>query len=213
MICETNDYRRYLLLAAATFTALSTVTILSAQSQQNSISLTNPRTVPDKSKSNNGGKQQNEMNGVNDFDFLVGEWRVHHRRLKRGSNEWVESDGTCSNRPLMGGAANMEEHALNAPNGYRALALRSYDSKTGQWAIWWLDGRYPSGPLDPPVKGRFENGVGTFYGDDTFNGKPIRVRFLWTRVMSNAPRWEQAFSSDGGKNWETNWIMDFTRLK
>ena len=92
--------------------------------------------------------------GLHDFDFLRGEWRVHHRRMKPGTQQWVEFEGTCSNRQLMDGAANMEEHALDAPAGaYRALALRAYDSTTGQWAIWWLDGRYPSGPLDPPVKG------------------------------------------------------------
>ena len=26
-----------------------------------------------------------------------------------------------------------------------------------------------------------------------------------------APHWEQAASVDGGKNWETNWVADFTR--
>jgi hypothetical protein len=71
--------------------------------------------------------------GAHDFDFLVGEWRVHHHRLKPDSQEWVDFEGTCSNRKLMDGGANMEEHALNAPYGaYRAVALRAYDPKTGQ---------------------------------------------------------------------------------
>lgn len=150
--------------------------------------------------------------GVHDFDFLVGEWRVRHRYLRASTNEWSETDGTCSNRKLMDGWANLEEHLLNAPSGaYRAVALRSYDAKTGQWSIWWLDGRYPAGPLDPPVKGRFENGVGTFYGDDTLNGKPIRKRFIWSQITPTSARWEQAFSSDSGKTWETNWVMEFRR--
>ena len=90
--------------------------------------------------------------GRQDFDFLVGEWRVHHRRLKFDTHEWLEFDGTCSNRKSMNGSVNIEEHMLNAPSGtYSAIALRSYDSKTQQWAIWWLDSRYPLGPLDPPV--------------------------------------------------------------
>jgi hypothetical protein len=152
--------------------------------------------------------------GAHDFDFLVGEWRVHHHRLKPDSQEWVDFEGTCSNRKLMDGGANMEEHALNAPYGaYRAVALRAYDPKTGQWAIWWLDGRYPSGPLDPPVKGRFENGVGTFYGNTTVNKKPTRVRFVWSQITANSARWEQAYSSDAAKRWETNWIMSFIRKK
>jgi hypothetical protein len=78
-------------------------------------------------------------------------------------------------------------------------------------AIWWIDSRHV-GPLDPPMVGRFENGTGTFYADDTLNGKPIRVRFLWTKVTSDTPHWEQAFSDDEGKSWETNWTMDFTKV-
>jgi hypothetical protein len=152
------------------------------------------------------------VSGAHDFDFLVGEWRVHHRRLKPDSQEWVDFDGTSSNRKLMDGGANLEEQALDAPSGaYRAIALRSYDSKTGQWAIWWLDGRYPSGPLDPPVKGRFENGVGSFYGDYAQDGKPMRVRFLWSHITPTSARWEQSSSSDGGKTWSANWIMTFER--
>jgi hypothetical protein len=164
-----------------------------------------------------GAVQSNETNsnshsGVHDFDFLVGEWHVHHHRLKPGSQEWVDFEGTCSNRKLMDGTANMEEHLLPAPYGaYRAIALRAYDPKADQWAIWWLDGRYPSGPLDPPVKGRFENGVGTFYGDYMQDGKPMRLRFLWSNITPTSARWEQALSSDEGKTWATNWIMNFNR--
>jgi hypothetical protein len=150
--------------------------------------------------------------GAHDFDFLVGEWRVHHRRLKSASHEWVDFEGTSSNRTLMDGAANIDEHWLNAPNGaYRAVALRSYDSTTGKWAIWWLDGRYPSGPLDPPVKGHFENGIGSFYADYTQDGKPMRGRFTWSNITPTSARWEQSSSSDSGKTWAANWIMNFER--
>jgi hypothetical protein len=150
--------------------------------------------------------------GLHDFDFLLGEWRVHHRRVPADGREWVEFDGTCSHRNLMAGLANMDEYLLEAPAGaYRAVALRSYDAKTGQWAIWWLDGRHPSGPLDPPVKGRFENGVGTFHSEHALNGKPMRVRFIWSHITPTSARWEQALSADAGKTWETNWIMTFQR--
>jgi len=101
---------------------------------------------------------------------------------------------------------------LELPSGtYRAAAIRAYDRKTGLWAIWWVDGRNPHGRLDPPVKGRFENGVGRFYSDDSIDGKPIRVRYTWTYHAPDAAHWEQAYSSDGGTTWETNWQMDFTR--
>jgi hypothetical protein len=90
--------------------------------------------------------------------------------------------------------------------------LRAYDPKTGQWAIWWLDGRTPMAMLDPPMLGRFANGVGTFYNDDSLRGKPVRVRFIWSMITRDSTHWEQAYSPDGGKTWETNWISDFTRV-
>ncbi len=156
------------------------------------------------------------LSGVHDFDFIVGEWRAHHRRLKErlaGSREWIEFEGTQSARQVLGGAANVDDNILEMPAGsYRGFTLRAFDPKTNLWAIWWLDGRTPEDPLDPPVRGRFENGVGTFYADDTFKGKPIRVRFTWSHPTPTTNHWEQAFSPDGGKTWETNWITDFTRV-
>ena len=130
------------------------------------------------------------------------------------NHEWLEFDGTLSMRKLMDGWANTDESVLNLPGGaYRGISLRAYDPKTGQWAIWWLDGRNPFGDLDPPVKGRFENGIGTFYAEETFQGKPIRVRFIWSHITTTSARWEQAFSADAGKTWETSWITDFRRAR
>jgi len=155
------------------------------------------------------------LTGLHDFDLRVGRWEAHHRRLKErlaDDHEWVEFDGTQTFWQLMDGAANVDENVFKMPGGeYRGVSLRAYDPKTGQWAIWWLDGRNPFGELDPPVKGRFENGVGTFYADDTLHGKPIRVRFTWSQITPTSAHWEQAFSPDGGKTWETNWITDFRR--
>lgn len=151
--------------------------------------------------------------GVHDFDFEVGAWRVHHR-IKRpvDKEKWLEFDGTCTNRPLMEGWANVEDHTFNKPDGItHGVALRAYDSKSAQWAIWWIDSRDPFGTLDPPTVGRFENRVGTFYSDSTLNGKPIRSRFIWSEITPTSARWEQAYSSDAGKTWETNWIMEFRR--
>ena len=153
------------------------------------------------------------LTGLHDFDFQVGEWRVHHW-VKRptDSGPWLEFNGTCGNRSLMDGWANVEDHAFNKPTGAtHGVALRAYDPKTAQWAIWWIDGRDPFGALDPPVIGRFENGVGTFYSDAMVDGKPMRTRFIWSNITPTSARWEQAFSSDAGRTWETNWIMEFQR--
>jgi hypothetical protein len=154
--------------------------------------------------------------GRHDFDLRFGDWRVHHKKLKErlaGSHEWIEFDGTLSMRPLMDGLVNVSDNVFNMPDGaYRGVSLRAYDPKTGVWATWWIDSRNPLGEIDPPLKGRFEGNTGTFFGDDTSNGRPVRVRIIWSNVTSTSARWEQAFSADGGKTWETNWIASDTRL-
>jgi hypothetical protein len=154
------------------------------------------------------------LGGLHAFDLRMGEWRVHNRRLKERlahCHEWVEFEGTQRWEQMMDGRANVDDNVLNLPGGtYRGVTLRAYDPKTGQWAIWWLDGRNPLGELDPPVVGHFENGVGTFYANDTLRGKPIIVRFIWSQITATSAHWEQAFSPDGGKTWETNWISDFS---
>ena len=151
--------------------------------------------------------------GVHGFDFEIGDWRVHHR-LKRPADggRWSEFEGTCVARPFMEGAGILEAHRFERPTGVtHGIAVRAFDAGTGEWAIWWIDSRNPHGPLDPPMKGRFENGVGTFYGDGSLDGKPMRTRFLWTHPTDDTAHWEQAFSFDAGKTWDTNWIMDLRR--
>ena len=151
--------------------------------------------------------------GVHDFDFEFGEWRVKHRTKPAMDEEWaVEFEGTCVTRSLMNGAGNIEEHTFHRPTGLsHGLALRAYDAKTRQWAIWWVDSRSPHLPMDPPMLGQFENGVGTFYSDTQIDGKPARVRFIWSGISATSAHWQQAFSFDGGKTWHTNWEMSFTR--
>jgi hypothetical protein len=151
---------------------------------------------------------------ASDFDFLIGRWQVHHRRLKErlaGDTRWDEFGGSSQLRTLMDGRANVDDNVIDLPGGpYRAVTLRSFDPASKQWAIWWLDGRQPH-QIDVPMVGGFEGGVGTFYADELFNGRPIRVRFLWSNITADSCRWEQAFSADAGRSWETNWIMHFTR--
>jgi hypothetical protein len=149
-----------------------------------------------------------------DFDFLQGEWHVSHRRLRErlcDSDAWEAFDGTCSLRTILGGQGNIDDNLLHLPGGdYRAASLRVFDPQTRQWSIWWLDARRPHA-LDVPVVGGFEHGTGSFFADDSCHGQPVRVRFRWTDTRTAAPRWEQAFSADGGQRWEVNWTMVFTR--
>jgi len=150
-----------------------------------------------------------------DFDFFLGSWKVHHRKLKKrlsGSNEWDEFDGTTTCQSLLGGIANMNDSVVNAAGGsYTGLGLRAFDAKTHTWADWYLDGRNPSA-IDSPGIGRFTKGVGTFLSDDTFEGRPIKVRGIFSSLSGTSAQWEQAYSADGGKTWETNWVMQHVRI-
>ena len=112
----------------------------------------------------------------------------------------------------MGGYGNVDDNELRKPEGiYHGVTVRTYDPNNGTWSIWWYDGRKP-GAVDPPVKGRFKDGVGTFYSDDQLRGRPIKVRFTWSGITATAARWEQAFSGDGAKTWETDWTAEFSKI-
>lgn len=148
------------------------------------------------------------------FDFLIGQWRVHHRKLRHrlaGCTDWNEFEGEMSSRPILGGLGNIDENVLDDPaEAYEAVALRLFDPALRRWSIWWIDGR--RNLLEPPVHGDFRGGIGVFTGEDSLEGRPILIRFFWTAMETGSPRWEQAFSGDGGATWETNWIMEFERL-
>lgn len=156
-----------------------------------------------------------DLSGIDDFAFQLGNWRVQHRVLKPqsdGTQRWVEYDGTSRNHTVMGGLINVEDNVFHTPEGNRrGVAIRSYDRSNGSWAIWWIDERYPHGAMDPPVVGRFIDGVGTFYSDGTLDDRPVRTRFTWSHITPKSARWEQAFSYDAGKTWQVNWIMTFER--
>lgn len=148
---------------------------------------------------------------MGDFDFLVGTWTVANRRLKQrlaGCTEWEEFTSTSRCWNLFGGAANIDEFSF--PDGTNGLTLRLLDPATKEWSLNWSSSE--TGTLLPPVVGHFDATLGRFYGDDAHDGTPVRVRYIWSGMTPTAARWEQAFSTDGGQTWETNWVMEFSRV-
>jgi len=149
---------------------------------------------------------------VHDFDFLVGRWAVHNRRLAtrlRGAADWREFPATHRLEQRLGGVANVDE--MNFPTeGFSGMTVRSFDRAQRRWAIYWIHSA--SGVLSPPVSGGFDGGgdSGIFIGRDVDDGREVHVCFRWQRLGRDAARWEQAFSLDG-RHWETNWVMRFTR--
>ncbi len=152
--------------------------------------------------------------GQHDFDPLIGRWKYHLKRRVHplsGSNTWVEFSGTGVCAPVWNGRANLEEAEFDAPAGHiEGLVLRLYDPKSRQWRLYWANSK--DGTVVSPQIGEFRDGRGNFYAQDLLDGKSILVRYEWSNLMTDTPHFEQAFSDDGGKTWEVNWITDQTRM-
>lgn len=157
-----------------------------------------------------------------DFDFLIGKWDISNRRLPKqlqGSNEWETFKATNHAHLLPGGIGNYDEFLpVGWRPGFVGMSLRAFNPQTQAWSIFWLTNRdggidAKTHGLQPPVVGRFEGDTGLFYGDELWEGRPIKVRFEWTRLDPDAARWQQAFSADGGKSWEVNWVMELKRIQ
>lgn len=153
--------------------------------------------------------------GQHDFDFEIGTWKTQlSRRLKplTGSNTWVRYEGTTTVRKVWNGRANLVELDVDGPAGHiEGLSLRLYNPEARQWSLNFANSA--GGTLTPPTIGEFKNGRGEFYGQETLGGRAILVRFIISDITPDSCRFEQAFSDDGGKTWEVNWIATDTRVK
>jgi hypothetical protein len=152
--------------------------------------------------------------GRHDFDFEFGSWKIHLKRLLRpltGSTSWVEYDGTSVVRKVWNGRANLGELEVSGPAGHiEGLSLRLYNPQSRQWYISWANAS--DGALGVPMVGGFQNGRGEFYDQEPLNGRAIFVRFIFSDITPKTFRLEQAFSADGGKTWEANWLASFTKV-
>jgi hypothetical protein len=156
-----------------------------------------------------------ERDGQRDFDFSVGTWTTKLSRLSRplsGSTTWITYEGTTVVRKVWDGRANLVELDVKGTAGQiEGLSLRLYNPQSAKWTLHYASSR--DGSLAPPVIGSFVNGRGEFYGQDTLNGRAILVRFVISEITASSCRFEQAFSADGGRNWEVNWIAVDTRVR
>jgi hypothetical protein len=153
--------------------------------------------------------------GQHDFDFEIGTWKTHLKRLVRpltGSTTWVELEGTTVVRKISDGRANLVELDVQGPSGHiEAISLRLYNPETHQWSLNFANSRV--GTLAVPAIGEFKNGRGEFFNQDLLGGRSIFVRFIIQCASVDSCRFEQAYSADGGKTWEENWIATDTRVK
>ena len=160
-------------------------------------------------------QQPQPRDGAHDFDFEFGAWKTHVSRLVHpltGSKTWVEYEGTSVVRKVWDGRANLLELEVDGPSGHiEGFSLRLYNPDSHQWSLNFSNSA--SGTLSQPTVGEFKNGRGEFFDQETLNGRAIFVRFIISDITANSAHFEQAFSDDGGKTWEVNWIATDTRAK
>ncbi|HSN26602.1 MAG TPA: hypothetical protein VLT45_09955 [Kofleriaceae bacterium] len=153
--------------------------------------------------------------GSHDFDFELGTWKIKLRRLEHalsGSTKWIEYNGTSTTKPLMGGKAQVVELTVDSTTGVHleGMTVRTYNPATHQWYLSWANAK--NGIFaQPPTVGEFKNGRGEFYDSEEYEGRWILVRLTWSQMTKTSAHFEQAFSADGGKTWEVNWITDQVR--
>jgi hypothetical protein len=153
--------------------------------------------------------------GQHDFDSHIGTWKTHLRRLLHplsGSDEWAEYAGITTVRKVWDGRANLVELSADGPAGhFEGLNLRLYNPQSRQWSLNFASSR--GGTLGQPTIGGFIEGRGEFYDQEDFDGRAVFVRFVITPLDADTIRFEQAFSDDGGKTWEVNWVATDVRMK
>ncbi len=155
-----------------------------------------------------------KADGRHDFDWGYGTWKTHQRRLLHpltGSTTWVEYNGTDVVRKVWDGA-NTGIVKADGPAGHLEIfTLRLYDPQAHQWGISFANST--TGTLSLPAVGEFKNGRGDFYDQEQINGRAILLRFSVFDITPTSCHFEQAFSDDGGKTWEVNFIVDETPVK
>jgi hypothetical protein len=163
----------------------------------------------------NAGSPVVARDGSHDFDFEIGTWKTHLKRLLNpltGSNTWVEYEGTTVVRKVWNGRANLVELVADGPAGhFEGLSLRLYNPESRQWSLNFANA--DSGVMAQPTIGEFKNGRGEFFDQEAYKGRAVLVRFVISDITPNSCHFEQSFSDDGGKTWEVNWVATDTRVK
>ena len=192
---------------------LSLLSLTAQESPAPGVSGSQPRSSPSSRVSAQIGPLRD---GAHDFDFLIGDWKAHVRRLPDrlvGSTTWVEYHGISNHKKILNTNANFEEFEVDNPEKHlhiKGQTLRLYNPDSHQWSIYTLD--LDKGALNlPPVVGQFTGNRGEFYDQEQYKGRSILVRYVWLNISPKSARMEQSFSPDGGKTWETNWICELTR--
>jgi hypothetical protein len=153
------------------------------------------------------------MDRQQDLNFFVGNWYAKNWQLREhltGCDDWEEFDGEAVGQVILDGRGNLNEMTLHREEGdLKGLTLRLYDPTSQECAWYWADNL--TGNAFVPMQGKLEGDYGEFYAHEIYEGRQVYSRFIWSNITPKSACWERAFSTDGGKTWETNWIMDLRK--
>ena len=156
--------------------------------------------------------------GQHDFDFNIGVWHTHIKRILdpfASSSESVELNGTVTVRKVWDGKAELEEIEADGPKGHwEGLTLFLYNPTAHQWSQSFVNSKV--GTLSPSSSnvGEFKDGRIVLVGQDsTVNDKTILVRAVWSDIKPDSHQYEESYSNDGGTTWVRSFVANLTRLK
>jgi hypothetical protein len=93
--------------------------------------------------------------GQHDFDFGIGIWKTHIKRLQHplsGSTTWVEYEGISAVRKVWNGRGSLGESEADGPAGHlELLSLRLYNPQARQWVLTYSSSK--GGTLSVPSQG------------------------------------------------------------
>lgn len=152
---------------------------------------------------------------INEFDFILGKWRVKNRRLKerlKGNDDWIEFEADYESWHVLNGLGNMDQIETGEGKAkFVGLSMRMFNPANGEWSIYWADTAHMDQGIKAQVKGTFDGKVGTFLGEDEYNNELVPLRFIWESKSEDHAYWEQAYFDKERGEWEVNWTMDFFR--
>jgi hypothetical protein len=160
-------------------------------------------------------RAQEPHEGQHDFDFNVGTWKTHIKRIQdpfTAPGQFIELNGTVTVRKVWDGRAQLEEIEADGPNGHwEGMTLFLYNPQARQWSQSFAASK--SGVLNPPLVGAFKDGRGELFAADTFKDRSILVRGVWSEIKPDSHHFQEDYSNDGGKSWTPAFIAELTRIK
>jgi hypothetical protein len=151
--------------------------------------------------------------GQHDFDFDVGVWHTHIKRIKdplEGGTHVIELEGTVSVHRVWGGKAQLEEIETDGPEGHwEGMTLFLYNPKAQQWSMNFINSQV--GELSSPIIGEFKDGRAELFSQDTLGGRAILVRGVWSDITADSHTYAESYSPDGGKSWAPYFVAHLTR--